>query len=137
VRIAAVLCVIMVGLISARANAAAQRDLYGQWHATTVITTGGYSERYNIVLSLGRDGSFSQTVQSQVFRERIVHTIGTFSPLPALGQSVYRFVVPRPNKGEMPAWNARLALRSPATLLYEDLTSGGSLQFQRAPNTGP
>ena len=133
VPVAIVACVVAVGNLSTLADAATQQAFYGRWQATTTITTSGYSERYSIVLSLDRDGSFIQTVQSLVYRERIVQTLGTFSPLPALGENAYRFVVPRPRKGEMPAWNARLALRSPTTLLYEDLTSGGSLQFERVP----
>lgn len=112
------------------AAAQAQSGIVGRWLTTTEINTGWYVEKYRLTLTLHSNGRFEQQMQSLVFQGRYAYKAGTFS---SIGQNTYRFVLDRPQQGEMPAWTARITLLSPTIMLYEDLTLGGKAHFQKVP----
>jgi len=122
------LAFLTMSLVAAAVHA--QQSVFGQWWVDHTINTSGYLEPYRFLLTLYPNWDFNYTVQSLRFQRR-TETVGTFSSLPAMGQNTYRFTVNRPQPNEMPAWTARMTLRSSSVMLYEDLTSGGKLQFRR------
>ncbi len=112
------------------AAAQAQQSVFGQWWVDHTINTSGYLEPHRFLLTLYTNWSFNYTIHSLRFQRR-TETVGTFSSLSAMGQNTYRFTVNRPQRNEMPAWTARMTLLSSSVMRYEDLTSGGKLQFRR------
>jgi hypothetical protein len=121
---------LVLTLSLAAVTAGAQSGIFGKWLTITEINTGGYVEKYRLILTLHPNWRFEQQVQSLVFQGRYSYKAGAFS---SMGQNTYRFVLDHPQQGEMPAWSARITVLSSTIMQYEDLTLGGKAQFQRVP----